>query len=189
MYILNPLRFLPSAVALAASSVVLTAATPKVGDIAPDFSLQTLNDQTITLSTLTSNSPVVLLVLRGWPGYQCPLCTAQVRDYISSVSDFEKAGARVVMVYPGPAENLRAHAAEFVNGKNWPKGFLLVTDPNFKMINSYDLRWNAPGETSYPSTFILDRKRIVRFAKISHTHGDRTKAADILAKLKEPSPN
>ena len=93
------------------------------------------------------------------------------------------------MVYPGPAENLKAHASEFVNGKNWPKEFLLVTDPNFKMINSYDLRWNAPGETSYPSTFILDRKGIVRFAKISHTHGDRTKASDILGKLKDLAPN
>jgi len=188
MYRPYPVRFVLSAIALAASSILLSAAPPKVGDKGPDFSLQTLDSKTITLSTLTSNSPVVLLVLRGWPGYQCPLCTAQVGDYISSAAAFEKAGARVIMVYPGPADNLKAHAGEFVNTKNWPEKFLLVTDPDFKMINSYDLRWNAPGETSYPSTFILDRKGVVRFAKISHTHGDRTKAADILAKLKESDP-
>lgn len=189
MYRPYPVRFVLSFMSFAASAILLTAAPPKVGDTAPDFSLQTLTDQTITLSTLTSNSPVVLLVLRGWPGYQCPLCTAQVRDYISSASAFEKAGTRVVMVYPGPADNLKAHAGEFVSGKNWPEKFLLVTDPNFKMIISYDLRWNAPGETSYPSTFILDRKGIVRFAKISHTHGDRTKAAEVLAKLTGGPPN
>ena len=189
MYRPYPVRFVLSAIAFVASSILLTAAPPKVGDRAPDFSLQTVTDQAITLGTLTSNSPVVLLVLRGWPGYQCPLCTAQVRDYISSASAFEQAGARVVMVYPGPADNLKAHAGEFINGKNWPKEFLLVTDPDFKIINSYDLRWNAPGETSYPSTFILDRKGIVRFAKISHTHGDRSKAADVLSKLKELTPN
>src|SRR5882724_4391765 len=153
---LNIFRCIAAAILFAASSVV--AAAPKVGDSAPDFSLQTLNNQTITLSALTSNSPVVLLVLRGWPGYQCPLCTAQVRDYISSASAFEKAGARVIMVYPGLADNLKTHAAEFVSNKTWPKEFLLVTDPDFKMINSYDLRWNAAGETSYPSTFVIDRK-------------------------------
>lgn len=185
MYRLNSPRYILSAIIIAVSSVLLTAAPPKVGGPAPDFSLQTLAGQTVTLSTLTSNRPVVLLVLRGWPGYQCPLCTAQVGDYISSAAAFEQAGVQVVMVYPGPAANLKAHAGEFVNGKNWPEKFLLVTDPDFKMINSYDLRWNAPGETCYPSTFILDRKGTVRFAKISHTHGDRTKATEVLSKLKE----
>ena|SRR5712664_1488857 len=189
MHILNLFRSILCTIAFATSTALLIAAPPKIGATAPDFSLQTLNDQTITLSTLTSNGPVVLLVLRGWPGYQCPLCTAQVRDYISSGSAFEKAGALIIMVYPGPADNLKAHATEFINNKNWPKEFLFVTDPDYKMLNSYDLKWNAPGETSYPSTFILDRKGIVRFAKISHTHGDRTKAADVLAKIKELVPN
>jgi peroxiredoxin len=169
----------------ALSLALLPAAQPKVGDKAADFSLQTLDDQTIRLSNLTSNTPVVLLVLRGWPGYQCPICTAQVKDYVSSADAFDAAGARVIMVYPGPAVDLKAHAAEFLKSKEWPKQFLFVTDPDYKMVNSYDLRWNSPNETSYPSTFILDRKGIIRFAKVSRTHGDRTKAAGILAKLKE----
>jgi hypothetical protein len=48
------------------------------------------------------------------------------------------------------------------------------------MVNAYGLRWDAPHETAYPSTFILDRKGIVQFVKISHTHGDRTKASAIV---------
>ena len=121
MHILNLFRSILCTIAFATSTALLIAAPPKIGATAPDFSLQTLNDQTITLSTLTSNSPVVLLVLRGWPGYQCPLCTAQVRDYISSGSAFEKAGALVIMVYPGPADNLKAHATEFI--RRLPGGF------------------------------------------------------------------
>ena len=50
--------------------------------------------------------------------------------------------------------------------------------------HTYQLRWDAPGETSYPSTFVLDRKGIVRFAKISRSHGDRTKAESILEAVK-----
>ena len=84
------------------------------------------------------------------------------------------------MVYPGPADDLITHAKEFLNNKDWPKDFTFVIDPAFNMVSAYGLRWDAPNETSYPSTFILDQKGIVRFAKISHGHSDRTKAADIV---------
>ena len=52
------------------------------------------------------------------------------------------------------------------------------------MVNAYGLRWNAPKETAYPSTFILNNKGIVHYAKISQGHGDRSKAADVLAESK-----
>ena len=172
--------------ALLACALPLTlhAATPKVGDKAPDFALKTLDDQTVRLSDLTATGKVVLVVLRGWPEYQYPLCTRQVQDYIASASGFATAQARVVMVYPGPADNLKAHATEFLKNKQWPKEFVYLTDPSFTMVNAYGLRWGAPGETAYPSTFVLDRKGVVRFAKVSRSHGDRTKAADILEELK-----
>jgi hypothetical protein len=51
------------------------------------------------------------------------------------------------------------------------------------VTNQYGLRWDAPHETAYPSTFLIDRKGVVFFRKISHPHGDRTSAADILAEV------
>jgi hypothetical protein len=51
------------------------------------------------------------------------------------------------------------------------------------MTNLYGLRWDAPHETAYPSTFILDKKRTVLFEKISHSHGDRLSAQDALDHL------
>ena len=162
------------------------AEPPKVGDKAPAFALTTLDDQTVRLSELTAKGEVVLVVLRGWPGYQCPLCDRQVQDFIRSATNFVEAKARVVFVYPGPAEDLKAHAKEFAEwkGKQWPKDFLYVMDPDYTMVNAYNLRWDAPKETAYPSTFVSDKKGIVRFAKISKSHGDRTKAADVLEELK-----
>jgi peroxiredoxin len=160
------------------------AAPPKVGDKAPDFALKTLDNQTVHLSDLSAGSRVVLIVLRGWPGYQCPICTRQVQDYISSSSGFAETKARVIMVYPGPADNLEAHAKEFLENKQWPKEFLYVTDPDYMMVNAYGLRWDAPQETAYPSTFVLDPQGNVLSAKISRSHGDRTKASDILEELK-----
>lgn len=159
---------------------------PKVGEKAPDFTLKTLDDQAVRLSELTAKETVVLVVLRGWPGYQCPACDRQVQDYIAAASTFSDARSRVVFVYPGPADGLKAHAKEFLELKDeqWPKDFLYVLDPDYTMINAYHLRWNAPRETAYPSTFVIDQEGTVRFAKISRSHGDRTKAADVRERLK-----
>lgn len=52
---------------------------------------------------------------------------------------------------------------------------------------TYGLRWDAPDETAYPSTFVIDETRSVRFAKVSRTHGGRTKAAAVLAEVKQLS--
>jgi len=168
-----------------AAPVALNAGTPpKAGDKASEFVLKTLDAQTVRLSDLTAKGKVVLIVLRGWPGYQCPLCTRQVQDYIASSPGFAQAKARVVMVYPGPADNLEAHAKEFLENKEWPKDFIYVIDPDYTMVNAYGLRWDAPKETAYPSTFVLDQRGMVRFSKISHSHGDRTKASEVLEELK-----
>jgi hypothetical protein len=51
------------------------------------------------------------------------------------------------------------------------------------VTNLYGLRWGAPHETAYPSTFVLDEKGIIVFEKISHTHGDRLSAQDALDHL------
>ncbi len=38
-------------------------------------------------------------------------------------------------------------------------------------------------ETAYPSAFVLDKKGIIVFEKISHSHGDRLSAEDALNNL------
>lgn len=170
---------------------LMAAEPPKIGDKAPDFSLKTLDDQNVRLSELTAKGKVVLVMLRGWPGYQCPICDRQVLEFIKLEPEFTAAKARVVFVYPGPAEDLKARAKEFVDwkGKQRPKEFLYVMDPDYGMVNAYNLRWDAPKETAYPSTFVLDEKGIVRFAKISKTHGGRTKAAEVLEEVKKLPKN
>ena len=160
-----------------------TAQPPKVGETAPDFELKDLKDGKIKLSALSKKGPVILVVLRGFPGYQCPICTVQAGQLIGKAEQFAKANARVLLVYPGPSEGLKARADEFVRGKDIPANFYLVLDPDFKLTNRYGLRWKADGETSYPSTFVLDSKRKVLFAKTSRTHGDRAKVDEVLAAL------
>ena len=161
------------------------AQPPRVGETAPDFELEGLKGNKIKLSTLAKQGPVVLMMLRGFPGYQCPICTAQVGQFLNKAKELEKAGARVLMVYPGPSDGLKAHADEFVRGKDMPLNFYLAIDPDFSFTNQYGLRWDAQGETAYPATFVLDTERSVLFSKVSRTHGDRSSVDEVLAALKQ----
>jgi thioredoxin-dependent peroxiredoxin len=180
------MHILASTAFLGVSLVLASAAVPLAqGDTAPNFTLRTLDDKSVELSPLTAKSPVVLVVLRGWPGYQCPLCTRQVNDFVSRASEFDAVGAQVLMVYPGPAADLKNHAEEFLHNKNWPKNFLFVIDPDFTFTKAYGLRWEAKGETAYPSTFILDKSNKVRFAHVSKQHGDRVGPVAVLKVIAE----
>ena len=147
--------------------------TPSVGDERIDFSLSTVQGNEIQLSELNDENPVVLVVLRGWPGYQCPLCTRQVGGLVEAAAELAKHDAKILMVYPGPSEQLQEHAREFSEEFDFPENFYFALDPDYEMINIYGLRWNAPKETAYPSTFVIDKTGKVVYAKISQTHGDR----------------
>jgi peroxiredoxin Q/BCP len=159
------------------------AEPPKVGERAPDFTLNGLDESSAQLSALAAKDRVVLVVLRGWPGYQCPLCTQQVHDLVTGASDLRKRHVKMVFVYPGPADALKVHASEFLKNKDWPKDWMFLVDPDYTMVNSYGLRWDAKSETAYPSTFIIERGGKVQFAKISKEHGGRVTRADLLRTL------
>jgi peroxiredoxin len=138
------------------------------------------------MSGIQRGHDLVLVVLRGFPGYQCPYCVRQVHDFIDHASDFRTKNTRVLLVYPGPPATLDQHAKEFLAKQaELPSNIFLVIDPDYTVTNLYGLRWDAPHETAYPSTFILDRKGVIAYEKISHTHGDRLSAQDALEHLSD----
>jgi thioredoxin-dependent peroxiredoxin len=181
-------RLIPSAyvvhfVALSCLSVTSAVASekpPAIGDVAKDFTLNTVSGEKAQLLQLVKEGPVVLLVLRGYPGYQCPVCNSQVGQFVASAKKFEAMNANLVLVYPGPAEGLKAHAQEFMRGKTLPSNFYLALDPDYDFTVAYGLRWEAKNETAYPSTFVIGPDGKVQFAKISTTHGGRTTAEEVL---------
>lgn len=182
---LNPsLRLILAFIWMFPIGVPVFAQTPVVGDKAPDFTLPTPSGKAVRMSSEQQGQGLILVVLRGYPGYQCPYCVRQVHDFVKHAPDFAAKNTRVLLVYPGPPANLDQHAKEFLEKQaDLPANIVLVTDPDYKVTNLYGLRWNAPNETAYPSTFILDKKGMVVFEKISRSHGDRLSAQDAVDHL------
>ena len=162
---------------------------PKVGEKAPDFELPVLGEQEyLTLSDLNENGTVVVVVLRGFPGYQCPLCRRQVGAYVNRASAFVKElgnkDVRFVFVYPGADQGLDSKAKQFSAGRTLPLPMAMVTDPGMKMVSEWGLRWDAPRETAYPSAFVIGPGRRVLWSKVSKGHGDRAAAEDLLGAIR-----
>src|SRR5258706_317020 len=114
---------------LAAVLPLAAAAPPSVAEKAPDFALSTPQGKSVWLSEMVSKGPVVLVVLRGYPGYQCPFCNRQVQDFIQKSQAFADVGAHVLLVYPGPPQDLNVKANEFLADKKVPDNFDLLLDP------------------------------------------------------------
>jgi len=105
---------------------------------------------------------------------------------VNRAADFAAEKVPVLLVYPGATTDLGVRAKEFLAKETeLPSNIVLVTDPDFKVTNLYGLRWNEAGETAYPSTFLLDEDRRIRFVKISRSHGDRVSAQEALDHLHE----
>jgi len=186
LFLLAP-AFLASIAYCGCSGIVVADdnTPPAVGDKAPKLELKNFDTGTVKLGDAIHKGPVVVMVLRGNPGYQCPLCTRQVSQFISAARDFRSANATVIMVYPGPAAELDVKAGEFLKGTKLPEGFHLVTDPDYVFTNEWHLRWDAAKETAYPSTFVVDKEGKIRFAKISKSHAGRAPAAEVIKVLKK----
>src|SRR5207247_364268 len=85
------------------------AAPPTVGEKARDFTLSTPDGRHMRLSDVMSQGPVVLVVLRGYPGYQCPYCNRQVQDFIQKAQGFVAAGAPLPPRYWTLYQNASPH--------------------------------------------------------------------------------
>ncbi|WP_198953689.1 redoxin domain-containing protein [Rhodopirellula sp. MGV] len=177
--------------AMLISASNLSAKEPlAVGDKAPDFELPVQGqDDFATLSELIKDGPVVVVVLRGYPGYQCPLCTRQVSSLVNRAKAIGAATGdqpqRVVLVYPGPENGLERNAKQFLGAKRLPENFVMVRDPDMKMVDEWGLRWNAPRETAYPSTYVIGPGRRVKWCKVSESHAGRSTVEEILKGLRE----
>lgn len=176
-----------SATLISAILLAAMAAPPAEGSKAPDFTLQTPKGESVRLSELVDDGPVVLVVLRGWTGSHCPACTSQVADLLKHRKEIARHAKNVVLVYPGITGGLGQRAGEFLANANQPRlpePVTLVLDPDSSMIERYGLRWDAPGETAYPTTMVIDGAGIVRWSKTSQTHKGRASAEEVLAALR-----
>ncbi len=131
----------------------MTSENPvRVGDVAPDFTLQDQTGQAVRLKDLLGKKTVVLYF---YPKDDTPGCTIEARAFRDSYAEFTTAGAEVVGV---SADTVASHR-RFAQHHDLP--FLLLSDRQGVVRKLYGVQQTLgilPGRVTY----VIDTSGVVR---------------------------
>ena len=120
---------------------------PRQGFLAPDFTLETLSGETVTLSSLRGQAVLVNL----WATW-CPPCRAEMPAIQKMYIEYKDRGFVVLgvdMTYQDTAANVPTFVQE--NQLTFP----ILMDTTGQMAQQYELR-------SLPTSFFIDREGVIQ---------------------------
>lgn len=147
-------------------------ATLKAGDHAPDFDLPDQDGNTVKLSDLLAEGPVVLYF---YPAAMTPGCTKEACHFRDLDSEFSALGARRVGVSADEVDKQKRFDTEH------GLGFPLLSDPDRKVASAFGVKRGLSFLPNKRSTFVIDRDGTIREVVSSEVnmavHADKALAA------------
>lgn len=110
---------------------MFVATTPAVGDVAPDFTTQDIDGNTITLSKAVESGPVILAF---YPAAFTGGCTREMKSYRDRYDEIKKLKGRVWAVSTDDVETLKRWRDEL----KAPQTF--IADPEGRLVKLYDTK-------------------------------------------------
>ena len=103
------------------------------------------------------------------------------------ISDFEKAGAQLLVVDPHESWSAK-HFLKDVGLESGDIGYPLLIDPALTVSATYGVAMQMKIHvelSNRPATFIIDREGVIRYERRAKTFSDRPKPDDLVAELKK----
>ena len=136
------------------------SAPVKVGDILPDFVVDTAFQEGIHLSQLTEGKPAMLLLLRY---LGCPLCQLDLHELHVGMDKIRAVGGRLVVVLQSSRETM---AAEL--GTPGALAYPIICDPEKKLYQALDVH-AAQSEAELLGPGFPEK--LTRIQAMGYTHG------------------
>jgi peroxiredoxin len=171
----------------------------RAGDIAPSFTLNNQNGESVSLDKLLEKGPVVLTWYRGgW----CPYCNLALKSLSDELPAIKALGGTLVALSPELPDK-----AIITDQENCLE-FEVLSDLNNDVARKYGLTFklspeladryekgfglskyngNTDAELPIPATYIIDRDKTIKYAYVNTDYKQRanpTKIIDELTKLK-----
>jgi len=124
----------------------------------------------------TYHKPLVVVVMRGFSGQVCLYCAAQTVALCKEIDAFHKAGAEVIVVYPGPAESAPAFLRAVDSLQHAAPPMPVALDISLNLVRAIGIEDNL----ARPTSLVVDKDGIIRFAYVGKTIADRPSADDLL---------
>lgn len=134
----------------------------------------------LDLASFRGKKSVVLVVMRGFGGAVCLNCSAQLVALAGKIDEFRARDAEVVVVYPGDAATVPKFVAATRKIKpGFEPPFPVALDVELAAVRAFMIE----GSLAKPTTMIVDREGVVRWAYVGRQPGDRPSVAAILERL------
>jgi peroxiredoxin len=143
---------------------IATQSHPLLGQSAPDFALNDVNNRLWRLKDRLSNGPVVLVF---YLGYYCNACAHDLFELNADLERFHTVGAEVIAV-SGDSPDITRQRFEEYGAFNFP----VLSDPGHAVARAYGTY--EPATTAKPErvlhgTFLIGRDGRVRWANRGDT--------------------
>ena len=163
------------ALLLALAGIAAAADPPSVGAKAPDFTLKSQENKTVSLHDFKGK----WVVLYFYPKDMTPGCTIEAHNFQADQAKYDKLNAAIVGVSVDPVDS----HVEFCTKENLT--FKLLSDTEHKVVNMYGSvqTLGKLGEVAARNTFLLDPQGTIRkeFIKVDPTPHSK----EVLAALAE----
>ena len=170
----------------------------KVGDKAPDFTLEDAFGKKVSLASVLQKGPVILVFYRGaW----CPFCNLHLHVLQKNIAEFAKYNATLIAVTP----QLPDESAKQIKAKKYP--FEVLSDLDDKVMKAYGLYYKVPDELialykrkgldiehyngkgrvaiPIPGTYVIGKNGIIKAVHAQHDYKERMEPSAIIEVLKQ----
>lgn len=168
----------------------------KTGAALPDLQLLDAKGQSVSLTALNANGPLIIVFYRGgW----CPYCNLELREWQRLLPEVQKAGAQLVAISPQTPDKSLSTAeknelaftvlsdSQLTATKEFGLGFQLPPD----LVELYKkfgndlptINGNAEWALPLPATYLIGRDGLVKFAHVDVDYRKRAEPSEILAMI------
>jgi antitoxin component YwqK of YwqJK toxin-antitoxin module/peroxiredoxin len=131
----------------------------------------------VDTATLRGRKNVLVVILRGFVGEVCVYCVAQTEALSRCRDRLDALGIEVLVVYPGAKENEKSFEQAYAQtfGKGAPP-YRVFYDPDLELVK----KLGVDGDLAFPTTLIVDKEGIVRYAYVGEHRADRPAAKKLI---------
>ena len=135
----------------------------------------------IDLDDWIGKKNVVLVIHRGFSGSVCMTCTSQTLAITQNLKAFAERHAQVFFVYPGRRDGVGKFldAVNEARGSNESLPIDVLLDTDLSLVRKLGIE----ADLARPTTLILDRTGVIRFAHVAPNITDRASVPTMLDAL------
>ena len=142
-----------------------------IGNLAPNFTLPSALNGNYTLEAFRGDKNVVLVFYRAsWD----PFCRSHLVELSDHYAAIEQQDAIILAV---SSDNLQG---ALIAARDWEVQFPILYNPDRSVISEYDV---LDGRVAKASTFIIDKKGVIRWKYVGSSKTDRPSPHTILQQL------